>query len=92
LDNPIDCNDNCHGDIAYDKEIDNGIDTPENPEQGEVSVASNVHGMIRPVWQSKRQFEQWLLMVNALEIGRNTESRKSWPECFHMFCQHLYLT
>ena len=91
LNDPIDSNNDCQADVESNKELDNGIAYHKSPEQGVMSATSNVPGLIWPVWKSKRQAEQWFVMVNALEIRSNTKSKKSGPDCFHMFSQHLYV-
>ena len=71
LDNPNDREDGCAAGVEYDTEQDNRIGDPECPEQRDVSAATNVPGLIRPIRKSKREAEKVLMTVNAIEMRRN---------------------
>ena len=71
LDNPNDSEDNCTADVESDIEQDNIIEDLECPEQWDVSVVPNVHGLIRPTQKSNRQAEKVFMMVNAIKTRRN---------------------
>ena len=76
LDNSNDGEDDCAADIESDIEKDNSIEDSEYPEQWDVSATPNVAGLIRPTRRSKRQAEQVLRMVNAIETRRNRGVKK----------------
>jgi len=67
LDNPNDSEEDCAADDESDMEPKTCIEHPECPEQQDVSAAPNVLGLVRPTWNSKRQAEKVLVMVNAVE-------------------------
>jgi len=52
-------------------EQNNGIKNLECPEQRDVSDAPNVPGLIPPTRKAKRQAQEVLVMVNAIETRRN---------------------
>jgi len=71
LDNPNDSEDNWAADDESDLELEKSIEDPECLEQRDVSAAPNVPWSIRPTRESKRQAEQVLMTVNAIETRRN---------------------
>jgi len=71
LDNPNATGDVCAADVTSAMEQGNGFEDPECPEQGDVSAAPNVPGLIRPTLKSKRQAEKVFEMVKAIETRRN---------------------
>jgi len=76
LDNPNDSEDYWVADIESDIVQDNGIEYLECPEKWDVSATPNVRRLIRPIRKSKRQAEQVLVTVNAIETRRNKGGRK----------------
>jgi len=71
LDNPNDSEEDCAAADESDIEHNNGIEDLECPEQQDVSAAPNVPGLVRPTRKSKRQAENVLVTVNAVETRRN---------------------
>ena len=57
----------CESDIVPN----NGIEDAECPEQQDVSATPNVPGLVWPTRKSKRQAENVLVTVNAIETRRN---------------------
>ena len=76
LDNPNDSEDDCAAEVKSDIEQGNGIKDRVCPEQQDVSAAPYVPGLIRPTQNSKRQAEQLLVTVNAIETRRNKGVKK----------------
>jgi hypothetical protein len=76
LDNPNASEDDCTVDDESDIEHNNGIEDPECPAQQDVSAALNVPRLVRLTRKSKRQPEQLLVMVNAVETRRNEGGKK----------------
>ena len=76
LDNPNDSEEDCAADDDSDIEHNNCIEDPECPEQQDVCAAPNVPGLVRPTRKSKRQAEQVLVTVNAVETRRNKGGKK----------------
>jgi hypothetical protein len=76
LDNPNVSEDACAADDESDIGLNNGIHDPECPEQQHVSAAPNVPGLVWPTWKSKRQAEQVLVTVNAVETRRIKGGKK----------------
>jgi len=67
LENPNDSEDVCTADFESDMDQDNSFEDPESPEQRDVNAAPNVPGFIWPTPKSKRQAQNVLVMVNAIE-------------------------
>jgi len=76
LDNPNDSEDVCAADDESDIEQNNGIEDSECPEQQDVTAAANVPGLVRQTRKSKRQAENVLVTVNAVETRRNKGGKK----------------
>jgi len=76
LGNPNDSEEDCAADDESDIEPNTGIEDPECPEQHDVSASPNVPGLVRPTRKSKRQAEKVLVMVNGVEMRRNTGGKK----------------
>jgi len=76
LDNTNDSEDDCAADDESDIGPNNGIEDSECPEQRDVSAAPNVPGLVWPTWKSKRQAENVLVMVNAVETQRTKGGKK----------------
>jgi len=76
LDNPNDCEDDCGVQIASDIERHNTIEDPDCPEKRDVGAEPNVPGLIRPTWKSKRQAEEVVMTVIAIEMRRNNGAKK----------------
>jgi len=72
LDIPNDREDVCAADDESDIEQNNGIKDSECPEQQDVTAAANVPRLVRQTRKSKRQAENVLVTVNAVETRRNT--------------------
>jgi hypothetical protein len=73
LNSPNDSEEDCTADNESDIGHNNGIETPECPEQQDVSAMPNVPRLVRPTQKSKRHAEKVLVTVNAVEMWRNTE-------------------
>jgi hypothetical protein len=71
LDNPNSSEHDCAVDDESHKEPNNRIEDPECPEEQDESVAPNVSGLVWPTQKSKRQAEQVLVTVSAVDMGRN---------------------
>jgi hypothetical protein len=76
FDNPNDSEEDCAAADESDTEHNNGIEDPECPALQDVSAAPNVPGLVRPTRKSKRQAEQVLMTVNAVETRRNKGGKK----------------
>ena len=76
LDNSNDSEDDWEADNKSDIKLDNSSDDSEIPEQRNVSAASNVPRLIRPIRQSKKMAEWVLITVNILELRRNKRIKK----------------
>jgi len=76
LDNPYDSENNCVAEVEYDIEQDNGIKDQKSPGQWNVSAAPNIPPLIGPIQRSKRQAEELLMTVNAIETRRNKGIKK----------------
>jgi len=76
LDNPNDSVEDCAADDVSDIEHNNGIEYPECTEPQDLSAPPNVLGLVRPTRKSKRQAEEVLVTVNAVETRRNTGGKK----------------
>jgi len=76
LENPNDSEEDCAADDESDIEHNNSIADRECPEQQDVSAAPSVPGLVRPSWKSKRQAENVLVTVNAVETRRNKGGKK----------------
>jgi hypothetical protein len=76
LDNRNDSEDDCAADDESEIEQYSGIEDSECPEQQDVSAAPNVPRLVRPIRKSKRQAEQVLVTVNAVETQRNNGGKK----------------
>jgi hypothetical protein len=73
-------------------EQDNTIEDSEFPEQRDVSAARNVPGLFHPTWKSKRQAEQQLGTVNAIEMRRSKgvkQKKNRMDQCFTSFLMYL---
>jgi len=76
LDNPNNSKVNSAADVeSYIAQV-NGIEDLECIEQWGVHAAPNVLGLIRPTQKLKRQAENVLVMVNAMEPWRNRGIKK----------------
>jgi hypothetical protein len=71
LDNPNHIQENCAGDDESDIEHNNAIEYPEWLEQPGETAASNEPRLVQPTRKEKRQAQQLLLTVNAVEMLRN---------------------
>jgi hypothetical protein len=71
MDNPNDSEDDCTADNKSDMEQNNAIEGPVCPEQQDVSAMPNVPRLIRPIRMMKRQAQNSLVTVNAIETRRN---------------------
>jgi len=71
LDNPNDSEYDLMADCESDIVPNNGIEDAECPEQQDVSATPNVPGLVWPTRKSKRQAENVLVTVNAIETRRN---------------------
>ena len=81
-------------DIQSDEEQGSTIEDPYSPELQDVSAMPNVHGLIRPTQKSKRQAENVLLTVNAIETRRNQNVKKIEDricQCLTRFIVYLEL-
>jgi len=76
LDNQNDSTNDCVADVESDIDQANSIQDVEYPKQRDVSVASNVPGLIQPTRKSKRQAETVLVTVYAIETRRNKGVKK----------------
>jgi hypothetical protein len=76
LDNPNNSEDDCTADDEFDIAHINCIDDLECPEQQAVSAAPNVPALVWPSWKSKRQAENGILMINAVEMRGNKGRKK----------------
>jgi hypothetical protein len=76
LRNPNDSEEVCTADDQSDIEHQNGIKDPECPEQQDMSLMSNVPGLVQPTPKSKRQADKVLVMVNAVTTRRNKGVKK----------------
>jgi len=76
LDNSNDSEDNCTADNESDIEQYHYIEDPEYPEQQNMSATSNVPGLVRPIWKSKRHAENVLVLVNTIETRINKGVKK----------------
>jgi hypothetical protein len=76
LDNPNDSEDDCAADDVSDIEHNNGIEDLEFPEHQDVNAARNVTRLVQPTWKSKKQTEQVLVMVNAIEMRTDNGVKK----------------
>ena len=76
LDNPNNSKDDCAADNEYNIEQNIGIKDSECPEQQDVSAAPNVPRLVWLTRKSKRQAEQVLVTVNAVETRRNKRGKK----------------
>ena len=77
LHNPNDSEDNFAADVESDMEKDSIIGDSECPEQWDVSAVPNVPGSILPTLKSKRQAEEVLMTVSAIEPTRNRGVKKT---------------
>ena len=78
--------------VESDIEQDNSIEDPESPEPRDVSPAPNVPGLIRYKWKTKRQAENVLMTVNAIETKTNKGVKKkldTMRQCFTSFFMYL---
>jgi len=57
----------CEADDESDLEHRNVVEDSETTAQRDVSAAPNIPGLIRPTWKSKRQAEQVIVTVSAIE-------------------------
>jgi len=92
LDDPNDREDDSTADVESDIEQDNVIEDPECPEQRDVSATPHVPRLILPTQKSKRQAENVLTTVNAIETRRNMGVKKKWDsmcQCFTSFFMYL---
>jgi len=76
LDNPNDSENDCAADVESNMDRDNSIEDAESQEQRDLSAAPNVPRVIRPTRMSKRQAEEVLVTVNAIETRRNNGVKK----------------
>ena len=76
MDTPNNSKDDCAADNEYNIEQNIGIKDSECPEQQDVSAAPNVPRLVWPTRKSKRQAEQVLVTVNAVETRRNKRWKK----------------
>jgi len=70
LDHPNDSQDNFAADVESDMEQDSSIEHSECPEQRDVTDVPNVPVLILPPWILKRQAEEVLMTVSAIEKRR----------------------
>ena len=71
LDNPNESENDWEADNQSDIELHNASDESETPDQGNGSTAQIVHGLIRPIWPTKKMVEMVLMMVDIMETRRN---------------------
>jgi hypothetical protein len=76
LDNPIDSEEDYTADDESDIEHNSGIKDPERPEQQDMSAPPNVPRLVLPTRKSKRQAENVLMTVNAVETRRTKGGKK----------------
>jgi len=92
LDNPNDSRDDCVADdwpAAVEVTI---IYDPEWLWQWDVSSMPNVPGLIWPTWNSQRQAEKVLLIINAIEMRRHRRVKNIQHiicQCFTSFFRYL---
>ena len=89
LDSPTDSEDDCTADDESAIGPNNGIEDPECPEQQDVSTELNVPGLVRPTRKSKRQAEQVLVTVNAVETQRNNGGKKKYDRMRQWFTSFM---
>jgi hypothetical protein len=76
LHNPNDSEDDYAADGETDIDPNNGIEGLECPEQQDVRAVPIVPRLVRPTRKSKRQAENVLVTVNAVEMRRNKGGKK----------------
>jgi len=76
IDNANDSEDDCSAIFESDIEQANSIEDPECPEQRDVCASPHLPRLIRPTWKSKRQVEEVLVTVNAIETRRNMGAKR----------------
>ena len=84
MDNPNDSEDDWEAENETDTEHDNGSEVSQTLEVRNVSAATNVSGLIRPIRQSKKKVEKVLVMVNIWKRGGIRGSKKSRTECVNV--------
>ena len=67
-----DSEDDCAVNVESDIEQENAIEALEFPEQHDVRAAPIDPRLIRPKLKSERQADKVFVMVNAIEMRRNT--------------------
>jgi len=85
LNNPNDSEDNFAADDEADIEHNNGFDGPACPVQQDVSAVPTVPGLVWPTPKSKRQPQQVLVTVNAIETRRNKAVKKMYDRMRQWF-------
>jgi len=78
FDNPNESENGCVADCESDIQPQHRVEDPECPEQRDVSATPNVPGLIQPARKSKRQDEEVLMIVNAIETMGNKGVKKKW--------------
>jgi len=76
LDNENDSEVDCAADDESDIGPNNGIEDPECSELKDVSAAPKVPGLVRPTGKSKREAENVLMRVNAVQMRKNKGGKK----------------
>jgi hypothetical protein len=76
LDNPNDSEEDCAADDESNIGPGGGVWDPRCLGQQDLSAAPNVPGLVRPTQKSKRQAEQLMVTVNAVETRRNKGGKK----------------
>jgi hypothetical protein len=78
LDKPNNSKDDCAAGDESDIQPNNGIEELGCPVQQNLSAMPNVHRLVGPTQQSKRQHAKALVTVNAIETMRNRRVKKNW--------------
>jgi len=76
LDNPDVSEDKQEADNESNIELENSVDNPATPEQGDVGVALSVARLIWPTWRSMKKGEKMLLTANTMETKRYNWNKK----------------
>jgi len=89
LDNPNDSEDYWAADDESDIAHNTGIEDPESPEQQDMSAAPNDPRLVWPTQKSKRQAQNVLLMVNAIETRTNKGVKTKWNRIRQWFTSFI---
>jgi len=76
LHNPNDSENDCAVDDDSHIPHINSSEHPQCPEQEVVNAVRNIARLVWPIWKSMRYAEKVLVMLNAVELGRNSRGKK----------------